>query len=430
MGYTIFELLWLFLIYSFCGWLAETALAAVKQKKFVNRGMVNLPFSVLTGFVAVFITIFGRELSDGWLYIGSVVAITVFITLTGRLIEKLYHEKWWDYSKSRWRIGEYASIPVVALLGILAVVMMKWGNSLVLNLFHLMPTLIGKIIVWVFSSLLVLDVVATWLVVYGKTHRAQSWEKVDQKFDGVTKRLSNAIYTNIEKRVHKAYPDSKQEEVEKDRSVFADGCGFYKLVWLFIIGAFAGDIVETIFCRITAGVWMSRSSVVWGPFSIVWGLALALATFLLHKYKDKSDRFLFFTGVFLGGVYEYVCSVFTEIVFGKVFWDYSHIPFNLGGRINLLYCFFWGIAAVAWMKYAYPKISALIEISHVKIGKIVSWIMIIFMCCNMAVSGLALIRSTQRANDVPATSAWQKIMDERFDDERLEKIYPNAMNTD
>ena len=392
MNYTIFELLWLFLIYSFCGWLAETALAAVKQKKFVNRGMVNLPFSVLTGFVAVFITTFGRELSDGWLYIGSVVAITVFITLTGRLIEKLYHEKWWDYSKSRWRIGEYASIPVVALLGILAVVMMKWGNSLVLNLFHLMPMLIGKIIVWVLSSMLVLDVVATWLVVYGKTHRAQSWEK--------------------------------------DRTVFADGCGFYKLVWLFIIGAFAGDIVETIFCRITAGVWMSRSSVVWGPFSIVWGLALALATFLLHKYKDKSDRFLFFTGVFLGGVYEYVCSVFTEIVFGKVFWDYSHIPFNLGGRINLLYCFFWGIAAVAWMKYAYPKISALIEMSPVKIGKIVSWIMIIFMCCNMAVSGLALIRSTQRANDVPATSAWQKIMDERFDDERLEKIYPNAMNTD
>lgn len=38
------------------------------------------------------------------------------------------------------------------------------------------------------------------------------------------------------------------------------------------------DIVETVFCRITMGYWMSRSSLVWGPFSIVWGLALALVT--------------------------------------------------------------------------------------------------------------------------------------------------------
>ena len=59
-------------------------------------------------------------------------------------------------------------------------------------------------------------------------------------------------------------------------------------------------------------------------------------------------------GTLLGGLYEYLCSVFTELAFGTVFWDYSAIPFNLGGRINLLYCFFWGFAAVAWFKGLYP----------------------------------------------------------------------------
>ena len=49
-----------------------------------------------------------------------------------------------------------------------------------------------------------------------------------------------------------------------------------------------------------------------------------------------------------------------------------------------------------------------------------------FMCCNMAVSGLALMRSDQRANGIPAEKNWQKIMDERFDDARMERIYPNA----
>lgn len=65
---------------------------------------------------------------------------------------------------------------------------------------------------------------------------------------------------------------------------------------------------------------------------------------------------MFLTGTLLGGAYEYLCSVFTELVFGKVFWDYSKIPFNLGGRINLLYCFFWGIAAVVWFKILFPPV--------------------------------------------------------------------------
>lgn len=103
------------------------------------------------------------------------------------------------------------------------------------------------------------------------------------------------------KRIRKAYPKSEKiEKVEKRTDVFAYGCGFYKVVLLFFIGSFLGDIVETIFCRLKAGVWMSRSSVVWGPFSIVWGLAIAVITAMFVRYKDRSDGFLFTLGVFLG----------------------------------------------------------------------------------------------------------------------------------
>ena len=124
---------------------------------------------------------------------------------------------------------------------------------------------------------------------------------------------------------------------------------------------------------------MSRSSLVWGDFSVVWGFAIAAATVLLYKYRDGSDRSLFLVGTFLGGAYEYICSVLSELVFGKVFWDYSKIPFNLGGRINLLYCFFWGIAAVVWMKMLYPFFSGLIEKVPKKAGHILTWVMLVFM---------------------------------------------------
>ena len=239
------------------------------------------------------------------------------------------------------------------------------------------------------------------------------------------------VYTNKPRTTGEGYkgmvhqPDPEKKE-KTETGVFAEGCSFYKIVLLFIIGAFLGDITETIFCRITAGVWMSRSSLVWGPFSIVWGLAIALATWFLYNYRDRSDGFLFAFGTFLGGAYEYICSVFTEIVFGKVFWDYSDIPFNLGGRINLLYCFFWGIAAVVWLKKFYPVISRWIEKIPMKFGEIITWILIVFMVANMLVSTLALARYDERAHQKPAANAIEQTIDAHFPDARMEKIYPNA----
>lgn len=87
----------------------------------------------------------------------------------------------------------------------------------------------------------------------------------------------------------------------------------FKLASLFIIGAFIGDIVETIFCLITTGRLMSRSSLVFGQFSIVWGIACALLTWILYRYRDKSNWFIFLFGTILGGAYEYICSVLRRL---------------------------------------------------------------------------------------------------------------------
>ena len=56
MTYLGYEILWLFFIYSFAGWIAETVSAAFQQKRFVNRGLVNAPFCVIYGFTASAVT--------------------------------------------------------------------------------------------------------------------------------------------------------------------------------------------------------------------------------------------------------------------------------------------------------------------------------------------------------------------------------------
>lgn len=431
MIYNTYELIWLFLIYSFLGWMLETILAATEQRRFVNRGLINGPLCTIYGVPIVILTIFGQELPLFWLFLGAMIVATVTEWIGGHIIERFYHERWWDYSDVKWNLDGYICLPASLVWGVLGTVSMRWGNGLLIRLYGFLPEGIGHLLVWILAGMLVLDVAATIFALSGIGRSTQKWEAVDSWFTSISLRIGQWLYGHVDRRIHRAYPKTVQiEKPQRDKTVFAAGCCMQKLVWLFFIGCLLGDITETIFCRITAGVWMSRSSLVWGPFSIVWGFAIAAVTDLLYKYKDRSDRFLFLMGTALGGAYEYLCSVLSEMVFGTVFWDYSEIPFNLGGRINLLYCFFWGFAAVAWFKIFYPVISGWIEKLPIGAGRILTWVIVVFMCCNMAVSTMALIRSNERSQGIPATQSWQQTMDERFPDERMEKIYPNAIKVE
>ena len=420
MAFTFYQLIFIILAYSFIGWVAETVAADLVYHRFVNRGFLNGPVCLIYGISAALMGIVFWELKDYTLYL--------FIGCAGlaTIIQ-------WDYSGYRFNIDGYVCLRFSVLWGVLGTVSVKWLNGLLLDLLGLFPHFIVKVVMIVLVCILVVDMVTSVSAsLYGEHKNVEDNDAGNVIHSGiinVTYRLGHFIVDRVERRVTGAYPKLNEERIEAGAEEgFASGCNFYKLFLLFVTGAFLGDIVETLFCRYTAGVWMSRSSVVWGPFSLVWGIAIALATAILHKDKDKPDSYIFMIGTILGGVYEYSCSVFTEIVFGKVFWDYSHIPFNIGGRVNLLYCFFWGIAAVVWIKWLYPPLSHLIESIPDKIGKIITWALVVFMACNIVVSMMALIRYDQRSNGTEASSSWQITMDRMYDDAAMQRIYPNAVS--
>ena len=431
---SIYHLIWFFFCYSFLGWALETALAAVKQHRYVDRSLLFGPWCVIYGVTGVAISLGLRDLAGNWFFLllGSALLATVIEWVAGHWLERVSHTRWWDYSKRRWNLDGYICLSASLLWGLMGMAVVLWVNPLLGGLFDLIPALISHPAMWVLVALLAIDCLGTAFTLAGTVHKLPSLEAVNNRLAALSVRMGQWILRRTEGRIQKAYPGAQfVRTIPREKpTVFAQGCSFYKIFLLFIIGAFLGDIVETLFCRATMGVWMSRSSVVWGPFSIVWGLAMALATLLLYQYKDRSASFLFWAGTLVGGVYEYLCSVFTEVVFGTVFWDYSSIPFNLGGRINLLYCFFWGFAAVAWFRLVYPHFSAWIEKIPMGPGKIITWCLVVFMACNITVSTMALSRYDSRSKGLPATTAWEQCMDDHYGDARMAQIYPCAVRTD
>lgn len=435
MSYTYYELAWMFFVYSLAGWCACVAAAAVKRKTFVNTGVLNLPLCPIFGVMAVSFSVFMVELKHQFffLFLGGMIITAVLTVITGVILQRIFRRKWWSVHRFRLDEDGYVTIPVLLLGGAYSIFVLCLGNSLILDVISLIPKGIGKILLFVLFGLFLVDLFSVLTIVWKWRIKIRQFESMTDNMQQVSQNFGNAITRHVRSRLEKSYPNIQTEKILEEQghlattaSCFAEGCCFYKLAAVFIISAFLGDIVEMIFCRFTMGYWMSRSSLVYGQFSVVWGFGCVLLTAMLYKYRDKSDRYIFIYGTVLGGAYEYLCSVGAELLFGASFWDYSAIPFNLGDRVNLLYCFFWGIAAVVWLKGIYPYISSFIERIPKRAGTVLIWIGIVFMVVDMAISSAALMRYSSRNRGQEPSGVLELYLDDHFTNERMERVYPKA----
>ena len=212
---------------------------------------------------------------------------------------------------------------------------------------------------------------------------------------------------------------------EAEKRHFAAGMSFYKLALVFVIGSFAGVVVETLWCLLRHGYFESRNGLLWGPFSPLYGLGAAALSIALYRFRNRGKWLSFAGGFIIGTVVEYVCSWWQEWAFGSRSWDYSRMPFNINGRVCLLYSVFWGVLGVLWIKDIYPRMSKWILKLPQKPGVIITWCLTIFMAVNCAVSGLAVLRWADRVHGVAPRNAYEVFMDRQFPDDRMEGIWAN-----
>lgn len=212
---------------------------------------------------------------------------------------------------------------------------------------------------------------------------------------------------------------------DEARAAAAAPLTVYRIFWLFLIAGIMGDFIEVVFWLITRGELISRSSLVYGPFSLVWGLGAVLLTLAFHRMDDQGAARIVMTGAVLGGAYEYICSWFQEMLFGACFWDYRHLPFNLSGRVNLVFCLFWGLAALIWVRVLFPALCMFIDRVPRRRGRRMVRAAALFLACSTALSAAALCRMDQRRRAVPASGTVTRFLDEAYPDSWLRDRYPN-----
>lgn len=99
----IFELVTYFVIYSFLGWVMESIVRTIAEKKIINTGFLYGPFCPIYGCGAIIMLLLLHHFAQHWyiLFLASFVILTLWEYLVGVLLEKLFKTKYWDYSDQK-----------------------------------------------------------------------------------------------------------------------------------------------------------------------------------------------------------------------------------------------------------------------------------------------------------------------------------------
>lgn len=456
----LLDLLWYFVIFSFFGWVASSFRSLLLEKKFRNNGFLTSPFCPMYGFSAVicYAALKPFENSKLILFIGSTLILSALMVVVGVLVEKFLKFKPWDFSSSKFSIGNYITLPYALFLGLLGMLLVGLIIPVLRTAIEAIPFWISLILVLCLCGVIAIDYVFSMITTIRLLRRIAKLKNSSELMDkGATEveiqeleENYNRLFTEniLRKRLAHAYPDlthmayvkqinAKIEEIKQDNmkeytqtfeskedKPFAYGFCFTKLFYLFVIGSFIGTILETIWAFCVDGHFEMRVGMVYGPFIPVYGGGACFLTAALYKLYKLNDTLVFTISAFVGAGFEYFCSWLQEQIFGTVSWDYSDTPFNLDGRTNLMYALIWGFLGLVWVRYLYPWTAKLIEKIPKRAGAIITTFLIVFMAFNGFMSVTATARWTHRTEGVPASNSFEEYLDEKFDNEKMEFLFP------
>lgn len=115
--FNMYEVILLFFIYSFIGWVWEVILSFFESKKFINRGFLIGPFLPIYGFGGFIATVFFSKyapytgsiqselLNITCLFVATTIICSILEYFTSWLMEKLFNNRWWDYSDLKFNIN-------------------------------------------------------------------------------------------------------------------------------------------------------------------------------------------------------------------------------------------------------------------------------------------------------------------------------------
>ena len=188
-----------FFVYGFLGWCTEVIFAAFKQHRFVNRGFLNGPICPIYG-VGVTLVIACLEAFQSnllLLYISSVILVTVLEGVTGWAMDKLFHNKWWDYSKLPFNIGGYVCLLFSLIWGVACVFIVYFVHPLIHQVLSLIPHTAGIALIAILGIALLSDMIVTTSAIVKFNQYLELLKHITDELHATSNQIGAELYQNV-----------------------------------------------------------------------------------------------------------------------------------------------------------------------------------------------------------------------------------------
>lgn len=167
MQYDLINMMMFFLIYGFCGFLLETVFRSIAERKaVVSRGFLTNLFCPLYGLGSILIvqifelseiTINSRLAALIIATVGSILTVTFLEYSAGRVLDKVFHCKMWDYSHLPFNLHSYVCLDFSLMWGIAAIILANIIHPLTEIAVYAIPQTAKLIILYFISSILIIN---------------------------------------------------------------------------------------------------------------------------------------------------------------------------------------------------------------------------------------------------------------------------------
>lgn len=125
--YHLTQWLLFFFIYSFIGWIWESCYVSVRKRHWVNRGFLHGPMLPIygSGALVILISTIGVRENPWLIFLFGMIAATVLEYITGAVMERLFHVRYWDYSRQKLNLNGYICVSSSLCWGVFSVLLVR-----------------------------------------------------------------------------------------------------------------------------------------------------------------------------------------------------------------------------------------------------------------------------------------------------------------
>ena len=205
-----------FFIYAFIGWVIEVSFHAVTVGKFINRGFLSGPYCPIYGFGAISVIYFLTDIAEKnkfVLFLGSIVIATAIEFVVGFLLEKIFHERWWDYSDRKLNIGGYICLEFSVIWGVFCFLLYEAVHPVTKSLVDLIPLNALRYLDLGLVIIMTIDLLATINTIIGINKKMKALDKISADIRKFSDRIGIKVYDRT------IEIENKQQELKKKSEI-------------------------------------------------------------------------------------------------------------------------------------------------------------------------------------------------------------------